>query len=76
MINEGRDFQADIPPLQQRQDVNYDSHNAQLLWTVQDHLEHPDTQLRSKLIMCTKQYQSVCALFSDCFPLVKLKLCL
>lgn len=55
VINEGQDFQADIPPLQQRQDVNSDSHNALLLWTVQDHLEHPDNQLRSKLNVCTKQ---------------------
>lgn len=55
VINEGQDFQADIPPLQQQQGVNSDSHNALLLWTVQDHLEHPDTKLRSNSHMCNEQ---------------------
>lgn len=55
VINEGRDFQADIPPLQQWQDTDSDSHNALLLWMAQDHLEHPDTQLRSKSNTCTPQ---------------------
>lgn len=55
VINEGRDFQADIPPLQQWQDADSDSHNALLLWTVEERLEHPDTQLRSKSNACTQQ---------------------
>lgn len=52
VINEGQDFQADIPPRQQQQVIDSDSHKALLLWTVQDHLEHPDTQPRSNLHMC------------------------
>lgn len=44
----GRDFQADIPPIQERQDAYSDSHNALLLWTVQDELQHPNNELRSK----------------------------
>lgn len=44
----GRDFQADIPPIQEQQNAYSDSHNALLLWTVQDELQHPDNQLRSK----------------------------
>lgn len=55
VINEGRDFQADIPPLQQWQDAVSDSHNALLLWTVQDRLERPDTQLRSISNTCRQQ---------------------
>lgn len=49
-INVGRDFQADIPPIQERQDAYSDSHNALLLWTVQDELQHPNNQLRSKTL--------------------------
>lgn len=44
----GQDFQADIPPIQERQDAYSASHNALLLWTLQDELQHPDNQLRSK----------------------------
>ncbi|XP_031734430.1 zinc finger protein 541-like [Anarrhichthys ocellatus] len=48
-INEGRRFQAEIPPLRVRKDA--DSHNALLLWTPWDELEHPVSQHRVEALL-------------------------
>ncbi|XP_075950992.1 uncharacterized protein LOC142952872 isoform X4 [Anarhichas minor] len=48
-INEGQRFQAEIPLLRVRKDA--DSHNALLLWTPWDELEHPVSQHRVEALL-------------------------
>ncbi|XP_035854714.1 uncharacterized protein LOC116055634 [Sander lucioperca] len=50
-INEGRDFQAEIPPLRDRKHAASDSHNAVLLWTQWDELERPVNQHRVEALL-------------------------
>ncbi|XP_068587211.1 transcriptional-regulating factor 1-like isoform X2 [Cebidichthys violaceus] len=50
-INEGRRFQAEIPPLRVRKDADSDSHNALLLWTPWDELERPVSQHRVEALL-------------------------
>ncbi|XP_037829805.1 uncharacterized protein LOC108246840 isoform X2 [Kryptolebias marmoratus] len=50
-INIGRSFQAEIPPLQDKNDAQTDSHNALLLWTPYDELEHPVNQQRVEALL-------------------------
>ncbi|XP_059191763.1 uncharacterized protein LOC131973719 [Centropristis striata] len=50
-INEGRDFQADIPKLRVQKYADSDSHNALLLWTPCDELEDPVNQQRVEALL-------------------------
>ncbi|XP_041822508.1 uncharacterized protein LOC121627595 [Chelmon rostratus] len=50
-INVGRGLQAEIPPLQGRGNAHFDSHNALLLWTPQDELEHPVNKQRVEALL-------------------------
>ncbi|KAF3688352.1 Transcriptional-regulating factor 1 [Channa argus] len=50
-INIGRGFQAQIPPLRDHKRVYSDSHNALLLWTPWDELEHAVNQKRVEAVL-------------------------
>lgn len=50
-INVGRSFQADIPPLRSRRQTASDSHNALLLWTPWNQLQHPLNQQRVESLL-------------------------
>nr|XP_033472225.1 uncharacterized protein LOC117250230 [Epinephelus lanceolatus] len=50
-INEGRSFQAEIPPLLGREHTDADPHNALLLWTPWDELERPVNRQRVEALM-------------------------
>ncbi|XP_039649632.1 transcriptional-regulating factor 1-like isoform X2 [Perca fluviatilis] len=50
-INEGRDFQAEIPALRDRKHAASDSHNALLVWTQWDELERPVNQHRVEALL-------------------------
>ncbi|XP_026157230.1 uncharacterized protein LOC113127149 isoform X2 [Mastacembelus armatus] len=57
-INEGQGFQAEIPPLLDHKHAQSDSHNALLLWTPLEELEHPANQKRVEALM-TMAHSSV-----------------
>ncbi|XP_061571954.1 mucin-2-like [Cololabis saira] len=50
-INVGRSFQAEIPPLRDRDGASSDSHDAELLWTPWDELEHPVSHQRVEALL-------------------------
>ncbi|XP_013879773.1 uncharacterized protein LOC106529016 [Austrofundulus limnaeus] len=50
-INVGQRFQAEISPLQDKKHAQTDSHNALLLWTPYDELEHPINQQRVETLL-------------------------
>ncbi|KAM6957938.1 transcriptional-regulating factor 1-like [Tautogolabrus adspersus] len=50
-INVGRSFQAELPPLRRRRGAHSNSHNALLLWTPVEELEHPENQRRVEALM-------------------------
>ncbi|XP_054479639.1 uncharacterized protein LOC129111634 isoform X2 [Anoplopoma fimbria] len=50
-INEGRSFQAEIPPLRVCKLADSDSHNALLLWSPWDELEGPASQQRVEALL-------------------------
>ncbi|XP_038123622.1 transcriptional-regulating factor 1-like isoform X2 [Cyprinodon tularosa] len=50
-INFGKNFQAEIPPLRDSKHAQGDSHNALLLWTPYEELEHPVNQQRVEALL-------------------------
>lgn len=50
-INFGKSYQAEIPSLRDKKYARADSHNALLLWTPYDELEHPINQQRVEALL-------------------------